>query len=47
MVTTVGQTSDVGSYDLLHKAEILISLVEKAKRDDNSVLYMRLNQNVN
>ena len=41
MITTVGQTSDGmgATQSTAYKAEILISLVEKAKRDDNSFIY--------
>lgn len=41
MITTVGQTSDGmgATQSTAYKAEILISLVEKSKRDDNSFIY--------
>lgn len=41
MITTVGQTSGGmgASQSTAYKSEILISLVEKSKRDDNSFIY--------
>ncbi|ESU26905.1 multidrug resistance AcrB/AcrD/AcrF family protein [Flavobacterium saliperosum S13] len=41
MITTVGQTSDGmgATQSTAYKSEILISLVEKSKRDDNSFIY--------